>query len=234
MADAGPAHGWPWGRDRSPRWSARGCTSGLIITQTGLPSGRHARGLFLGVASSRRCSATAARSRSTSIRYLRHREQQPVERRELGGDAGDRRPFSLSAAARRRCAGGSPRRRPRYAAQDRRGARERRRLSPPHGEPRIIGPTASRGWCPRLGCSGSGASSGRMQVSGYIYAIGGNARPPAGRHQRSAIRTLASRRRASPPGSRGSSRPTAASISTTIDGGTLVLYAAAAAVIGTT
>jgi D-xylose transport system permease protein len=76
---------------------------------------------------------------------------------------------------------------------------------------------------------------GRTKPGRYIYAIGGNAERPSRRRQRAGVRTLAFMLCSFTAGIAGivyASR--LQSISTAVDGGTLVLYAVAAAVIGGT
>ena len=153
------------------------------------------------------------------------------------------RPRVRGGATPSGAARGSSRRRPDHAAQDRRGARgagvglvaalQRRTagiIVPISGVP--VGGAARPG---RARASGR-FLLGRTQFGRYIYAIGGNAEAArrAGINV-SAIRTLAFTLTTLTAGIAGivyASR--LRSISTTLDGGTLVLYAVAAAVIGGT
>ena len=249
MADAaGPAHGWPW-------WAAitlalLGCAGigliqGLIITQIGLPSFVVTlAGLLFWEGVLLQDPRQRRHDPDQRHRHQRHREQQPVERRELGGDARDRRRCSPCWRG-----GATPR-----------GAGPGLVAPPPSitllkigvvlacGVGLVLLCTVNRGiiepisgvpWVVLLVLGVLGAWSfllGRTQVGRYIYAIGGSAEAArrAGINV-SAIRTLAFTLTWLTAGIAGivyASR--LRSISTTIDGGTLVLYAVAAAVIGGT
>ena len=249
MADAaGPAHGWPW-------WAAIGLAlvacagigliQGLIITQIGLPSFVVTlagllfwEGVLLKILGN---GGTIAINDTIINDIASNNLSNAASWVVMLVIVGAVQPRFV--AARRQAAPRRPRRSAAHdhAAQDRRGARQRRRPRPPlHGEPRrSSSPSrASRGWCcSSWACSGVWSFLlGRTQVGRYIYAIGGNAEAArrAGINV-SAIRTLAFTLTSLTAGIAGivyASR--LRSISTTIDGGTLVLYAVAAAVIGGT